>query len=71
MYVFFCPMETGKKGKGRGQKIRRERKKDYPLVVDELALFLSAGITLPEAARKMTEAYEKKKEADRESPGRI
>jgi len=31
------------------------------LVVDELALFLSAGITLPEAARKMTEAYEKRK----------
>lgn len=61
LVCFLLPYGDRKERERQRAKIRRERKKDYPLVVDELALFLSAGITLPEAARKMTEAYEKRK----------
>lgn len=61
LVCFLLPYGDRKERERQRARIRRERKKDYPLVVDELALFLSAGITLPEAARKMTEAYEKRK----------
>lgn len=61
LVCFLLPYGDRKERERQRAKIRRERKKDYPLVVDELALFLSVGITLPEAARKMTEAYEKRK----------
>lgn len=61
LVCFLLPYGDKKEKERQRARVRRERKKDYPLVVDELALFLSAGITLPEAARKMTEAYEKRK----------
>ena len=38
-----------------------KRKKDYPMLVEELSLFLAAGVTFTEAARKMTENYERRK----------
>lgn len=41
--------------------ILEKRKKDYPMLVEELSLFLAAGVTLTEAARKMTENYERRK----------
>ncbi len=41
--------------------ILEKRKKDYPMLVEELSLFLAAGITFTEAARKMTENYERRK----------
>lgn len=61
LVCFLLPYGDRKERERQRDRLRRERKKDYPLVVDQLALFLSAGITLPEAARKMTEAYEKRK----------
>lgn len=41
--------------------ILEKRKKDYPMLVEELSLFLAAGVTFTEAARKMTEKYERRK----------
>lgn len=41
--------------------ILEKRKKDYPMLVEELSLFLAAGVTFTEAARKMTENYERRK----------
>ena len=41
--------------------ILEKRKKDYPMLVEELSLFLAAGVTFTEAARKMTENYEHRK----------
>lgn len=41
--------------------ILEKRKKDYPMLVEELSLFLAAGVAFTEAARKMTENYERRK----------
>ena len=41
--------------------ILEKRKKDYPMLVEELSLFLAAGVTFTETARKMTENYERRK----------
>lgn len=41
--------------------ILEKRKKDYPMLVEELSLFLAAGVTFTEAARKMTENYERRR----------
>ena len=41
--------------------ILEKRTKDYPMLVEELSLFLAAGVTFTEAARKMTENYERRK----------
>lgn len=41
--------------------ILEKRKKDYPMLVEELSLFWAAGVTFTEAARKMTENYERRK----------
>lgn len=41
--------------------ILEKRKKDYPMLVEELSLFLAAGVTFTEAVRKMTENYERRK----------
>lgn len=41
--------------------ILEKRKKDYPMLVEELSLFLAAGVMFTEAARKMTENYERRK----------
>ncbi len=69
--VLFLVLPLAKKQEERQSQKKENEKlsRDYPLLVNQLSLYMSAGMGLREAAGKIVENNEKRKEKIEEHPG--